>query len=243
MKVIAINSSPNAQHGCTAKMLEHILAGMQAAGATTETFHLGKLKINPCLGCLNCWTKTPGKCVHNDDMENILQKYLTADFVILATPLYVFNVSGMMKNYLDRNIPLAMPFMESSKSKVTGHPSRYQTTKKKILLVSPCGFPEFEHFAPLVSYIKFLANKTEFEWEYVGEILRPAAGMIFNHPKFQDKFVTYCADLNVAGKQLITDGKIAPELNTKLQQLLIQPEEFRKLANEYFAGVINKIAK
>lgn len=242
MKVLAINSSPHAENGCTAKMLQYILAGMQEAGATTEVVNLGKLKINPCLGCFNCWFKTPGKCVINDDVAEILQKYLDADFIIFASPLYFYNVSGLMKNYLDRNLPLAMPFMEKGKSELTSHQSRFEIKNKNILLVSPCGFPEFEHFAPLVSYIKFLANKFAPTWQYVGEILRPSAGIILNS-EFLDKYADYYANLTLAGKQLILDGKISHELNDKLHQLLISPEEHIKIANAYFAKQLEKITK
>jgi putative NADPH-quinone reductase len=244
MKVLAINSSPNAENGCTAKMLSPLLEGMQAAGATTETINLGKLKINHCIACFNCWFKTPGKCIHKDDMAPLIQKYVEADFVIFATPLYVYNVSGMMKVFLDRIIPMALPFFETDESNpsISSHPSRYDNFKsKKVLLVSPCGFPEFDHFKSLVDYIKFLTTRIGGEKaEYVGEILRPAAGMMLNE-EAQPIIKPYLDNLKTAGKQLITAGKIDQALHAKLHELFISPEEYRKIVNKYFSEELAKI--
>lgn len=237
MKVLAINGSPRAQNSCTAKMLDPVLSGMRDAGATTEIIHLGNLKINHCLGCFSCWTKTPGKCVQNDDMAPLLQKLLEADFFIFGTPLYSFNVTGLMKNFIDRTLPLTSPVLEESKTqdKTTVHPGRYKSSRKKLLLVSPCGFPEFDHFTPLVSYIKYLANR--INCDYVGEILRPGAALL-KDDNWQPRLVSYYEQLKIAGKQLITNSVIEKELYDKLHQLFISPEEARKLGNEKFAKEI-----
>ncbi len=165
-------------------------------------------------------------------MPSLLQKYIEADFLILATPLYYFNVSGLMKNFLDRTLPLAKAEMKEGKSGLTEHLGRYKTNLNKILLVSPCGFPEFAHFARLVSYIKHLAN--EFGCEYVGEILRPAAEMLLID-NCQPMFESYYENLKTAGEQLITKGKIGKKVHDELHKLFIQSKQLRKLANSDFA--------
>jgi len=63
MKVLAINGSPRGEKSSTIHILNPLLEGMRKAGAETEVVHLCKLKIQHCLGCYVCWTKTPGKCV------------------------------------------------------------------------------------------------------------------------------------------------------------------------------------
>ena len=70
MKVIAINSSPNMGKGNTALVLDPFLEGMRKAGAEVELFYTKKLKINPCQGEINCWVKTPGKCLQQDDCRS-----------------------------------------------------------------------------------------------------------------------------------------------------------------------------
>lgn len=69
MKVLAINSSPRMDKGNTALILNPFLEGMKEAGAEVELFYTSKLKIHPCTSEFNCWIKTPGECLHNDDMK------------------------------------------------------------------------------------------------------------------------------------------------------------------------------
>lgn len=59
-------------------------------------------KIDPCIGCVNCFVK--GKCVLDnvDDCKTIKEKMLEADFIILASPVYLHAVSGDMKVFIDR---------------------------------------------------------------------------------------------------------------------------------------------
>lgn len=241
MKILAINSSPHGEHGCTSKMLKPLLAGMEVAGAETEVIYLNQLKMRECDGCLACWFKTPGECIHKDDIAAVHKKFIAADFIIFATPLYVYNVSGLLKIFLDRLIPIALPFMEESKNepKVTSHPSRYSISPKKMLLVSPCGFPEYEHFKPLTFYMRFLADPSRFDCEYLGEILRPAAEMM-QVPELEVFCQPYFANLKIAGKQLIENGRIDKELNDKLHELWISPAAFRERANKFFADKLKE---
>jgi multimeric flavodoxin WrbA len=234
MKVLAINGSPRGENSCTIQMLKPLLKGMEQAGAETEVVNLSKLKINHCLGCFACWTKTPGICVHNDDMAPILQKLVDADLIIYGTPLYVFTMTGLMKDFLDRKLPLAMPFMEQNPNQAdsTRHPGRYIAANKKILLVSPCGFPELTHFEPLVSYYKYLAKVTGMK--YIGEILRPM-GELLRVEIAQEINSEYSEDLIQAGHQIVANEKIDEILHKKLHKLWMSPEKYRELANQNFS--------
>ena len=90
MKILAVNGSPRGPRGNTDCVLQPFLEGAREAGAETETVYLKDKQINTCLGCFTCWTKTPGVCVHKDDMPELLDKLREADIVVHATPLYVF---------------------------------------------------------------------------------------------------------------------------------------------------------
>jgi len=219
MKVLAINGSPHNENGCTTKILKPLLAGMEEVGAQTEIIYLGKAQIHHCIGCMSCWTKTPGECVFKDDMDALLQKYIAADLYIFATPLYVFNVSGLMKNFMDRTIPLArMTRLEN----------------KKLLLVSPAGFPQLECFEPLVYFVRYTAKFENFSKDnYLGEILRPSAGLL-DQDFFQDKADAYYKNLKLAGKQLIETNKIDDDLHKKLHEQWMTVEEHCKVFKEIF---------
>ncbi|MCK5205109.1 MAG: flavodoxin family protein, partial [Desulfobacterales bacterium] len=87
MKILAINSSPRSGgQSKTELMLNHLVEGMQNAGADVEVVNLREKNIKNCIGCFTCWTKTPGKCLHKDDMTNeLFPKWLKSDLVVYAT--------------------------------------------------------------------------------------------------------------------------------------------------------------
>jgi hypothetical protein len=215
MKVLAINGSMKAKNGCTDKILQPLLIGMQKAGAETATIYLAEKNVKHCLGCMACWDKIPGKCVIDDDMSKILEEMLKADLVIYGTPLYCYSTSGLMKDCLDRSIPLGVPY----------HVSRYWTEVKK-LLVSPSGFSEFENFASLIGSFKKL-----FTDKYIGEILRPAAELM-RVEHFKPQYEKYCNDLEKAGGEIINEGNISAATKAELNKLWMSPEEHRKMFEE-----------
>ncbi len=102
MKVVGFNGSPR-KYGNTARLLEAALAGARMAGAETVRVDLYDYEIRPCLGCLSdveeaC--KLP--CVIRDGMDVIYRLIEESDGLILATPIFWFNVSGVVKNLIDR---------------------------------------------------------------------------------------------------------------------------------------------
>ncbi len=129
MKAIAINGSPKMDGGNTALVLNPFLEGMKEAGAEVEVLYTKRLSINPCQGDYICWLKTPGKCIHEDDMEMVLPKLAGADIWVFATPVYVDGMSGPMKNFIDRMLPLVEPFLCPAREsppppKARGHQDR-----------------------------------------------------------------------------------------------------------------------
>jgi len=104
MKITAFNGSPKGDRGNTHVMVSALLAGASEAGASVENVLLAKEKIGHCIGCFTCWTKTPGKCVLKDDMESLLKLYMASEIVIMASPLYVDHVTGIMKDFMDRGL-------------------------------------------------------------------------------------------------------------------------------------------
>jgi len=75
--------------GNTTLILKPFVEGMMEEGIEIQPFYLRKLEINPCLGELSCWLKTPGECTQNDDMKKLYSKIRQADIVDFAMPVYV----------------------------------------------------------------------------------------------------------------------------------------------------------
>ena len=103
MKVLALLGSPR-PNGNTRAVLDHVLEGAQRAGAEVELIDLSSLEdLTGCCECFVCQQSPdePG-CAVNDDMQEILSKALTADLLILATPVFCWSMSWLLKMAVDR---------------------------------------------------------------------------------------------------------------------------------------------
>jgi len=105
MKVIGIACSPR-QQGNTEFLIREALAAAKEAGAEeTEIVTVANKRILPCNGC-ECCLKT-GKCIIDDDMQEIYPKLLDADGIIIGTPVYFWGICGLAKVFIDRTYCLA----------------------------------------------------------------------------------------------------------------------------------------
>jgi len=100
MKLLAITGSPRLK-GNTNYLVEQALGEAAKLGAQTEKIILSQYKVNPCLGHADCASFE--SCLQKDDAGWIIDKFCEADGVILATPVYWYNVSAQMKAFIDRN--------------------------------------------------------------------------------------------------------------------------------------------
>ena len=105
MKILAINGSHRGRRGCTQFLLDRLAEGAASVGAEFETVALAEHQINACLACdVCCKPETLGHCVfeEKDDAKMVFNRMKAADVVVYATPAYVFNMTGLMKTFLDR---------------------------------------------------------------------------------------------------------------------------------------------
>ena len=98
-KVIVISTS--LRPGSNSDMLaDSFIEGAVAAGNEVEKISLVGKNIQFCKGCLAC--QKLGRCVINDDVNDIMAQVLKADAVVWATPIYYYEMSGQMKTLIDR---------------------------------------------------------------------------------------------------------------------------------------------
>lgn len=96
--ILLVNGSPR-KSGHVSNMLLNVRLRLEKRGAKTQTIHLADYKILPPDGRLNekiAIEKT------QDDMPKLQRLALRADGIIFATPTHWFNVSSLMKLFLDR---------------------------------------------------------------------------------------------------------------------------------------------
>ncbi len=100
MKVLVLTGSPHL-HGTTAFLADEFCIGAKEADNEIIRFDTSKLNIHPCTGCNYC-RKNDRKCVFDDEMSQIYPHLLTAEAVVLVTPLYYFGMTAQLKSAIDR---------------------------------------------------------------------------------------------------------------------------------------------
>jgi len=138
VKFLLISGSPRS--GNTEFILKKIF---EALPNDKELVLLRKLNINRCKGCLSC--DKLKKCVQQDDMQELYPKMQVADVLIIGTPNYFNNVSGLLKDFIDRTVPL---FYEDEASALKG--------KKAFFVV--VGGGEVENSQPVVEILRDFAQ-------------------------------------------------------------------------------------
>jgi multimeric flavodoxin WrbA len=93
-------------------------------------------KINYCTGCWSCWWKTPGECMHKDDMPEFYRSYLQSDLVLHFSPLKMGFISSLLKTVNDRSITLVHPYMAIVNNEMH-HRKRYENYPFFGLIVDP----------------------------------------------------------------------------------------------------------
>lgn len=165
-------------------------------------------------------------------------RYQLRLIVVYATPLYYFTVSGLMKNFMDRQLPLAEPYSVKRGNLYTHGPRHKEAWPKKAVLISNCAFPERHHFTGLVeTFCRVSDCVSEFELAAVilcaaGESLRLPAG-----PEVVEKIQQYVDAARNAGREVVEEGRIKPATQALLDSHLIDPGIYFQGVHRFFNNV------
>ena len=100
-KVLILSSSPR-KGGNSDLLCDEFMKGAKESGNDVEKIFIAERKINYCRGCGVCGSTH--KCVMKDDMSEILDKMVSADVIVLATPVYFYSMNGQLKTLIDRTV-------------------------------------------------------------------------------------------------------------------------------------------
>jgi multimeric flavodoxin WrbA len=101
MKVTAFIGSGRKRHSYNA--CEKFLQNLHTLGDVEyELVRLSEYKIGTCKGCRVCFDKGEEFCPFKDDRDTLIEKMRNSDGVIFASPNYSFQVSSLMKIFIDR---------------------------------------------------------------------------------------------------------------------------------------------
>lgn len=231
MKILAINGSPKGKRSNTWRLtcafLEGITIQEENGGAQTaeiETLNIGSLNIKPCLGCFSCWSKTPGECCIHDDMQGVIDKSLWADVVVWSFPLYYFGLPGQLKTLIDRQLPMSLPFM-CTETESGGHPSRYDMSGKRTVVISTCGFYTAQgNYDCVTSLYDRLCGKGGYTAIFCGQ------GELFRVKELSERTDEYLSWVKKAGQEFASGG-ITGETRGKLDRNLFPRDVFEAMAD------------
>ena len=221
MNILVVNGSPRAENSNSMKLTRVFLDG---ADYDAEIIAVAKLRIKPCLGCFACWQKTPGQCAVKDDMAEVLNKIIAADVIVWSFPLYYFSLPGSLKNLIDRELPLNLPFMSDDTAN-GGHPPRYDLSRQRHAVISTCGFWRSEgNYDAVTAMFDHMYGGGNYAKIFCGQ------GELFNVPELRNRTLAYLELVRKAGAEFAKGG-ITPETQTELAEPLYPRETFEQMAD------------
>ena len=144
MKILVLNGSPKKKSD-TFRMADAFLKGLNKAGENeVHIINVIEKNIAPCRGCFGCWQKLDGRCVIEDDQNEILDLYRTSDLVIWSFPLYCYGMPSHLKAFLDRTIPLVKMDMRQEEDGRVRHEALADFSKLRTVVLCGCGFPDWD---------------------------------------------------------------------------------------------------
>ena len=98
-KILILSGSPR-KDGNSERLCKQFMAGAEAAGHTVEMVSLREKKVAYCVACYAC--RKLKKCAQKDDANEIIEKMIGADVLVLASPVYFYSIAAQLKALIDR---------------------------------------------------------------------------------------------------------------------------------------------
>ena len=234
MKILLINGSPKGKRSNSLKLAYSFIEGFKNGctddeeSISIDELHVASMNIAACEGCFACWQKTPGICCIKDDMQKVIGKLIDADLILWSFPLYYFNVPGILKNLIDRQLPMSLPFMSSKQNGYGSgsHDSRYDMGGKRHVLISTCGFySAVGNYDSVLRMFDHFLGKGNYTTIFCGQ------GELFRVKELSARTDEYLSTVKCAGSEYAMTGTISEETDAILHTLLYSRDVFEKMAD------------
>ena len=173
-KIVILNGSPR-RNGNTSALVNAFAQGAESAGHAVTEFFLNKMEIHGCKGCFGGHSDQDCPCVQQDDMNQIYPAVKESDVVVLASPLYYWNMSGQLRTAVDRLFAL---------EEGDGNLLRGNGRASALLMAA-----EGNGFEDVVLYYDHLME--HLRWENLGHVLAGGnmdAGDVEGKPEVQEAY-------------------------------------------------------
>lgn len=224
MRILVFNGSPKKEKKRYLHITRAFLAGMkESAAQEIHTIDVIDKQIAFCRGCFAC-KYNGGRCVIDDDMREILEQMLESDLLLFSFPLYCYGMPAMLKNLIDRMLPLSSMAMAEVNGRYV-HVGQRDYSHLRYLMICGCGFPNSRrNFEPAVRQFELLfpSNHT---------ILTVPESPMFNAPEAAAVTVPRLELVKQAGRQYAETGSIDAALLAETGLPMIPEEVYAKIVN------------
>jgi multimeric flavodoxin WrbA len=132
VKITILNGSP--QREVLDQYLDALVQTLMDKGHQVSQLALRDLSLKYCIGCFDCWTKTPGICEADQASQDMDREIINSDFTLWAAPLKMGFPSALMKMAFDKHLPLIHPYMVVDQGEAH-HLKRYKSYPRVGLLI------------------------------------------------------------------------------------------------------------
>lgn len=108
MKILLLSGSPR-KNGNSSAMADAFIAGAENAGHEVLRFDVAGMDIAGCQGCEYCHTQGEGKCIQNDDMQQIYPHLMDCDAIVFASAVYYWTLTAQLQAALQRFYAIGKP--------------------------------------------------------------------------------------------------------------------------------------
>ncbi|MFO8072269.1 MAG: NAD(P)H-dependent oxidoreductase [Polyangia bacterium] len=225
MKILLVDGAPR-KNGFTREMVELFAQGATNAGGYVHQVRLSGLDVRPCLGCYGCWSSsTPGSCVQRDDMAALIERFYASDALVLATPVYYYSFSALLKAFIERLLPTTRPGVGRGRN--TGicrnRMRRADRGPDRSVLIAVGAHRDLENMAGIEKCFELICEGTNTD--PCGRLLRPESYLLdftLGKPVTQRRVR---AAFERAGRELVTRGCVAHQTEIDAASRLTSSEE------------------
>ncbi|MEN8118063.1 MAG: NAD(P)H-dependent oxidoreductase [Bacteroidota bacterium] len=182
MRLAIFNGSPRGKSSNTSRLLGNFVKGFTGGGGVVTSYNY---------------------LIKESDIHNHLKNFIEAETILLAFPLYVDSLPGIVKNFIEET-------------------AGFDGKEKKILFLVHSGFPEGVHSAGVTKYLELLAKRWGIKC--LGIIVKPGSEGIRIQSESKNKKLFQ--NFEKLGKVLAKTGSLDMEIVDKMKK----PYRFPKFA-------------
>jgi multimeric flavodoxin WrbA len=224
MKILVFNGSPKREKSDVMHITRAFLDGLNTKGGhDISIINLIDKNIEYCTGCFTCM-HNGGKCIFDDDMQDILQRILESDLLLFSFPLYCYGMPAPLKAMIDRILPLSSMAMEKVGDRYH-HVGQADFSHLRYVMICGCGFPNSRH--------NFEAAVLQFKLLFPGDhtIITVPESPMFSAPEAAPVTGPRLELVKKAGEQYAQSGEIEERLLDEICSPMIPEDVYASIVN------------